>query len=164
MLTQARLKEVPHYDPDTGVFTHRVTRVGRGTQAGQVAGCVDERGYVKIGLFYKRYWAHRLAWFYMTGAWPQYEIDHINGDKSDMRWCNLRAATLSQNRVNVGRLANNTSGYKGVHWSKAAQKWQARIEWQGVSYYLGIYVKIEDAHMAYALAAERLHKEFARVR
>ena len=88
-------------------------------------------------------------------------IDHINNDPSDNRWKNLRPATKSQNQMNVKRIKSNTSGHKGVTWSKASQKWRASIKANGKQFHLGVFEQIEDAVRAYADAAARLHGEFA---
>src|SRR4029450_2313606 len=112
-LTAERLRELLDYDPETGDFTWKVNR--RCVRSGSVAGnvnCVD--GYCYIGVDARRYHAHRLAWLYIKGAWPNDQIDHINGNKADNRFANLRQATHSQNQANGGRYSNNASGYNGV--------------------------------------------------
>jgi len=91
MLTQAELKDVLHYDPITGIFT----RYGNYTKCGSES----YQGYILIGIGSKVYYAHRLAWLYMTGGWPANEIDHKNRIRNDNRWENLRKADRSlQNR------------------------------------------------------------------
>src|SRR5436190_23425691 len=98
MLTQEKLKEVLDYDPETGLFTSRVSRGGRPASAR--AGCVTTKGYIKLSLCQKRYYAHRLAWLYVYGEWPSKQIDHINCVTDDNRIANLREATSAQNITN----------------------------------------------------------------
>ncbi|MCK9994454.1 MAG: hypothetical protein Dbin4_02974, partial [Alphaproteobacteria bacterium] len=98
-LTQSRLKELLHYDPDTGVFTRRV-QTSSNARVGDVAGCLHPEGYRHIQIDGKRYAAHRLAWLYMTGEWPTNQLDHLNGVRDDNRWGNLREATHGQNQQN----------------------------------------------------------------
>jgi hypothetical protein len=160
-LTAERLRETLHYDPETGVFT-QVKRTSHRVKVGDVAGCVsDNRGYRKITVFSKKYYAHRLAWLYMTGEWAK-EIDHANLNKGDNRWSNLRAATRTQNNANSPMRVNNTSGYKGVYWSKQSLKWFARIHKNGKGKHLGFFDKKEDAARVYEKACYREFGEFAR--
>jgi hypothetical protein len=81
-LTAERLREVLNYNPGTGVFTWRV-QTGRRAPVGAIAGCITWYGYIAIKIDCCRHLAHRLAWFYVTGAWPKDQIDHINGNRSD---------------------------------------------------------------------------------
>lgn len=100
MITQARLKELLSYDPATGVFIWKVTRNGK-MKVGLPAGSIDrEDGYVEICLDRRDYKAHRLAWLYVTGAWPVYGIDHIDRDKTNNRFINLRDVPHSVNLKN----------------------------------------------------------------
>lgn len=92
-LTSEVLREKLLYDPITGTFTH--LRNHAKVKAGQQAGSLDDRGYRQIVISGKFYYAHRLAWFYMTGEWPVSEVDHKNLEKDDNVWTNLRAATRS---------------------------------------------------------------------
>lgn len=159
-LSQARLREVFDYSPDTGLFVWRQapsSRVKIGTIAGRVS-----HGYRHIALDGKRYAAHRLAWFYVHGVWPKDDMDHINGEKDDNRLANLREATTSQNMANARLSSHNTSGFKGVSWKCGTNKWNAKISHNGVTYHIGYFTTREAAHEAYVIKARELFGEFAR--
>src|SRR5437879_5605760 len=111
MLTAERLKELLTYDPETGEFRWKVAPNGR-VRVGDIAGCVSSRGYILIGIDGALYRAHRLAFLFMTGAFPEPQVDHSNRDKADNRWLKLREANNSQNNANKPAQSNNTSGYK----------------------------------------------------
>jgi len=156
-ITQERLKELLNYNPDTGVFT-RIKGV-KGSAAGSVVGCKDkQRGYVKMCLDYKKYYAHRLVWLYMTGDWPVEDIDHINNDKSDNRFSNLRLASRSQNLANKGKQKNNTTGFKCVFFTKSTGRYRVVVN----DKHIGYYATPEEAHAASKEDAERIYGEFAR--
>lgn len=157
MLTQSRLKELLHYCPVTGVFTWIVAR--QRARCGDAAGRINHDGYRQIGIDGKRYSTHRLAWLYMTGEWPERQIDHRNGVRDDNRWSNLREATNAENGQNRGVRSNSTSGFMGVTWSKKLGMWQAQIGIAGRVKYLGYFTTQEDAHAAY-LAAKAKHHQF----
>jgi hypothetical protein len=159
ILTQARLRELLDYDPDTGIFTSRTKR-GR-FRAGTTVGTLNYSGRIHIHVDHKKYLAHRLAWLYVTGEWPLREIDHINGVPTDNRISNLREATTKQNAENRDKQRNNTSGYKGVTWSNASQKWQAQICHHGTRKYIGVFDDPREAHKAYLAEANALftHKD-----
>ena len=159
ILTQTRLRELLHYDPDTGIFTSRTKR-GR-FRAGTAMGTLGVKGRIQLHIDHKKHFAHRLAWLYVEGVWPSHEIDHINGVPTDNRISNLREATTKQNGENRGKQRNNTSGYKGVTWSNKSQKWQAQICHNGTRKYLGVFVDPKAAHRTYLAAAEGLftHKD-----
>jgi hypothetical protein len=118
-------------------------------------------GYLECSLDSKRYYLHRLAWFYVYKVWPSDNIDHINGNKSDNRLVNLRQATQSQNMHNRNKYKNNTSGYKGVTWHKQYKKWNAQITYNNKLINLGFFDCPVEAHKAYCKAADKMHKEFA---
>lgn len=158
VLTQARLKELLHYDHETGVFTWLAA--GGSAHINDIAGSLSGTGYSRIKISKREYLSHRLAWFYMTGEWPSAEIDHVNLDKADNRWANLREATPSQNHANKGRLATNTSGFKGITRHRA--KWKAAIEVHGRSFHLGVFDTPDAAHAAYAGAAKKYFDKYAR--
>lgn len=123
-LTQSVLHKLLHYNPDTGIFTWKVSN-GRST-VGKVAGS-SCHGYVSIGINTKIYLGHRLAVLYMTGGWPAYDVDHINGNRADNRWVNLRQVTRHQNCLNRKRASHNKSGVKGVSWDTYHQKWRVSV-------------------------------------
>ena len=161
-ITHARLVSLLRYEPDTGLFYWRKSR-GRGHKTTNIlAGTKHSSGYIYIRHRPKNYTAHRLAWYYITGHWPQDQIDHINGDRTDNRFCNLRPATRTQNMRNIKRKRTNKSGLKGVSWSKECRKWRACIVAGGQSLHLGLFLSKEDAHAAYWAAAQKLHGDFAR--
>jgi hypothetical protein len=161
-LTAERLRELLSYDPETCEFKWEMKRRARGRA---VAGCKHSGGYIMICVDGRIYLAHRLAWLYMYGFWlsPRFQFDHINGCKSDNRRCNLRHATPSQNKANMGKPINNTSGYKGVCFDKGRGKWRADIRTGRGRLFLGNFKTPEAAHAAYAFAAEKHHGGYARV-
>ncbi len=161
ILTQARLREILHYNPETGEFISRTKR-GR-FRAGTTMGTLDKSGRIQLHIDHKKHFAHRLAWLYVRGRWPSNEIDHINGVPTDNRFCNLREATTKQNGENRGKQINNTSGYKGVTWSNKSQKWQAQICHHGKRKQLGVFVDPKAAHAAYLAAADQLFTHTTRI-
>lgn len=157
-LTQAALKSVLRYEPTTGMFIWVNARTGKGSgRRRETAGSKHNRGYVTIRIDLKPYLAHRLAWLYMTGAWPRQQIDHINGRRSDNRWINLREASPTFNGENQ-RHAQCTSiiGLLGVSANK--KRWSATITSKGRRHHLGTFNTPVQAHAAYIEAKRKLHK------
>lgn len=166
MITVQRLKERVTYDPVSGVFVWNDTFSGtcrKGWPAGR-EGTGKAAGYWRITIDAREYKAHRLAWLYMTGDWPEKQIDHINGDPSDNRWSNLRLATQSQNKANGRKYKSNKSGFKGISWNCSFKKWNAAIQVDGKQKHLGRYKNIADALNAYKEASERYFGEFSRTK
>ena len=157
MLTQRRLKEVIAYDKATGAFTW-TARTGTGIRkriSGSPAGTIDNLGYVRIGIDGKDYRGHRLAYLWMTGEFPPDQVDHINGNRSDNSWKNLRPATALINRHNQAVDRNSVCKVLGV--SKMRNKFRARIKFDGKQIALGVYDTIEMAHAAYVDAKRKFH-------
>lgn len=158
-LTQEYVKLVLNYDPETGFLKKKKTR--RTDWIGKKAGCIGSGGYRVVNIHNIHYSAHRLAWLWMTGDDPE-EIDHINGNRDDNRFCNLRAASLTENRRNSKMKSTNKSGYKGVCWGKQHNKWRSTITVNRRHIHLGLFNCPTAAHIAYCNAARKLHGEFAR--
>lgn len=154
-----RLRNAIAYNFDTGEFRWKVSS-GR-AKAGAVAGSLWPSGYVGVSFCGKRYLAHRLAWAFAYGAWPQTDVDHINQDKADNRGCNLRLATRSQNMANCGTRSTNKSGVRGVSWSSRSHRWVARVQKDGKHGYVGSFEKLEDAEKAVRAAYEREFGSYA---
>ncbi len=148
------------YDPETGIFEHRNPH-GRRMVRGPL-GCLHAGRYRAIRICGGYYLCHRLAWLYMTGAWPEFEIDHIDGDGLNNRFANLRVATHGENMRNARLRSDSTSGRKGVQPTRAG-RWTARIRCDGKLIYLGTFNTVDEAHSAYCREAAVLHGEFARV-
>jgi hypothetical protein len=159
MLTQKRLKELLSYSPIVGVFEWRIAR--RRVRAGFLAGAVTESGYITIGIDRRVYSAHTLAWLYMTGELPDGHIDHIDGDRSNNAWSNLRIATRSQNAANSRTAISNTSGVKGVYWCKSTNKWSCNLRRRGVVVFRASFDTLEQAAAAVMAERERIDGQFA---
>lgn len=161
-LTQDRLKELLHYDSETGVFTWRVSRCS--VKAGDTAGNVNVKtGHRQIWIDRVRYYAHRLAWLYVCGCWPCDKIDHINGDTDDNRIANLREATQQQNSRNRKLSCNNTSGYSGVRWHSLTGKWLVQIAVPGKGQtHVGLFSDKDEAICARKTAERKYYGEFVR--
>lgn len=145
------------YDPETG-------HIYRKSKLNAPAGNRMRRGYIAIYVSGNgKHLAHRLAWLIVYGCWPNGVIDHINGDPSDNRLCNLREATQLENTFNAKRSKANKSGAKGVHWSALHGRWRARATLNYQSVCLGLHDTVEAAAAAYAEFCAKHRGEFARV-
>lgn len=151
MLTQKRLHEVLHYNPQTGIFRWRT-----GKRKGQIAGTRhDERGYLKVSIKNRRYFLHRLAWLWMTGAMPRWDIMHRNGDHGDNSWSNLVEANRMQRSSTRGNMREPT-GVEGV-WS-VGNRFEATMPTSTALLSLGTFGTIDEAKSA-ILAIRRTARE-----
>lgn len=164
-LTQERLKELLHYDPETGVFTWRSITSNR-VKIGSEAGCLtpprrgEDTGYRLIRIDGRLYQAHSLAYFYVWGFLPE-QIDHRDKNGHNNAICNLRLCSDSQNRANAKRPVTNTSGIKGV--TLVGRKWRARVKSGRKFINLGYFDDRQAAQNAYARGAREAFGEFARI-
>jgi hypothetical protein len=156
-ITLTQLRAILHYDPETGIFTWKV-KTCRKVVAGAVAGYMKPEGYTVIRINKIGYPASRLAWFYVTGEQPLYDIDHIDGDPRNNTFANLRDVTTAGNIQNQKRAhaRNKTGGFLGVSKLKSSKKWRARICTNGTHTVIGWFDTPEEAHEAY-LSAKRKH-------
>jgi hypothetical protein len=153
MITQKELTEILHYDTLTGVFTWKKYRNAK-SPAGSKAGHPD-KAYIRIRVFGKLYKAHRLAFLYMTGEYPEKDVDHVNHNGLDNRWENLRLVSRPENNKNKKPGKNNTSGKTGVAWAKKAQKWVVRLGGNKGRIHIGYFDSFSEA----VSAREKAEKE-----
>lgn len=153
------LYTVLNYNSETGIFTW-IADVSNIAKSGDIAGALDghKSGYIKIQIKYKRYLAHRLAWFYVYGVWPTKYIDHVNRVRTDNRLVNLREANELQNSHNRAVLSNSTTKIKGIR--PYGNKFIARISVGGKRLYLGIFNTAQEAKEKYESIARLHHREF----
>jgi len=152
-ITSESIKEFLQYNPDSGVFIW-TKRMGARVNYGDMAGHIHKNGYIRIAIRGKLYSAHRLAFLFMEGSLPDDCVDHINHNRADNRWINLRRATYSENGKNQKISSINTSGFTGVHFHKLLNKWQARVMAGDKRITIGSFLKKEDAISA--IKSERI--------
>ncbi len=151
------LKSIIQYDRKTGVL-RRIFDYGTCRPCNVVLNSVSKDGYIKVGVFGKTYSAHRIAWFYVRGRWPVGDIDHIDGNKTNNAFSNLREVSHSVNIQNQTK-AHKGSASKLLGVSAAPfGKWVARISAGGKNKYLGHYKSPESAHEVYLEAKRKLHE------
>lgn len=152
-LTAERLRQFFYYSIVSGRFYRLVDRGP--ARAGDVVGTLVE-GYLSVYIDGKNYRLHRLAFLYLTGEWPAFEVDHVNGRPADNMWINLRDVTHAINRQNM-RAESRTarSGFVGVTWHRG--KWRASIKKDGVKRQIGRFDTPEEASAAQVAAKRQLH-------
>jgi hypothetical protein len=164
MLTQERLKQLLDYSPDTGLFYWRVTRSG--VKAGRAAGHTTEAGYIRITIEGRRYLAHVLAVLFMTGEFPQGQVDHRDLNTGNNIWSNLRVTTQSLNCANCRPRSTNKIGLKGVvrknGKAKRTKPFVAQITVNQKTRCIGYFATPEEAHQAYLAEAHKAFGQFAR--
>jgi hypothetical protein len=127
MLTQAELKRQLYYNPETGLFTWKISKCNNKIKIGDVAGYLGEDGYIQIRINSILYRAHRLAWLYIKGYFPEHDIDHKFGIKDDNRWSEIQHVTRSCNLQNQKIDKRNSSGFPGVILHKKNGKWHSQV-------------------------------------
>lgn len=160
MLTHQELLQRIEYNPATGIIYWRANN----KRAGTIVLCGGSKGYRRIVIGQKQYSEHCIIWFYMTGEWPRLQIDHANMVRDDNRWANLREATHTDNIRNRHVNPLSRTGLKGISFApKQQKKWRARYKLNGKDIYIGSFSTPEEAHAAYARAAESVFGKFARI-
>ena len=158
-LTAKNLRSRLSYNKKTGEFRRRYGHSG--FYKGQVAGYLGKNGRVFIHVDGEKYYAHRLAWLYVTGGWPPAEIDHKNGDAADNRWSNLRPACRQENMRNKIVRSDSSTGIKGVQRRETSGRYYAKIKKDGKNYTLGTFDTAQEAASAYAAASASMFGDFA---
>jgi len=154
-MNQDLLKSILHYNPETGAFSW--IKSGSGRKKDLIAGSKTVYGYMEIKIKGRIHKAHRLVWLYMTGSWPENQIDHINHIRSDNRWCNLREATHQENGKNQKINSKNTSGITGIRMDKNSQKWHSYIRINGTLDHIGFFCDKFEAICARKSAERKLN-------
>lgn len=157
MTTQKRVKQLFDYDEKTGLFT-RISPV-RKANVGDIAGTVAKNGYITISVDCKRYYAHRLAFLFMTGDMPK-QVDHKDRNRSNNKWSNLRKATHSNNEANKPAKKGCKSRHKGVSVHHSTGMWRSRIKVNKKEISLGLFKCETDAAIAYNAAAKKYFGEY----
>ena len=157
MITQKQLKNILHYDKETGVFTWLSSVVMRKVKPGSIAGTVNKEGYRQLSIYGKSLYVHRLAFLYMLGYMPEGDVDHIDRNPSNNRWVNLREVSRSCNMRNCGNREDNVTGVKGVCWHKTNGRWVASIRINRRDIHLGSFNDFTEA-VSGRLAAEQCAK------
>lgn len=158
VITAEQLRQIAMYQPDTGIFTWKITRSSV-AQAGTEFGSWDLHGYKTVRINRKSYKLHRLAWLYVHGEMPKNDIDHINGIRHDNRICNLRDVTRKTNLENKTKL-NTVKKYTsliGAYFDPKKNVFYSRISINNKSVHLGSFDTEEKAHQAYIDAKRKLH-------
>lgn len=156
------------YDPQTGILTWKyrpdMPDSWNTKYADKSAGGYQSKGYIRVRINNNSYLAHRLIWLMTYGQWPDSQLDHINGVRSDNALNNLRKASASDNNAN--RVPNNSLGYKGVSkWEKNGNVYyNARITKNYKTRSLGYFKTPEEAYEAYCKAASAVHGKFSKTR
>ena len=137
MITQDLLRELFDYVPETGQLFRKITnKKGRGVK-GDSVGSLTENGYLRTSINRQRHQVHRIIWCWVTGEWPEkgMVIDHINGNRSDNRWNNLRLCTAKQNAFNRKKARNSRTGFTGVYKDRRTGRFFVKISGK----YVGTY-------------------------
>ena len=154
-VTAEYIRQVLHYDPQTGEFVW-IQHSWRPDLIGKKAGSGQSAGYWAIAIHNRKILAHRLAWLYMTGGWPEKHIDHIDGNKRNNRFDNLRDVSRFANLQNMRNATKaNACGYLGV--CRHGNKWIMQIMANGVRHRQGGFSTPEEAHQAYLEMKRKLH-------
>jgi hypothetical protein len=139
-MTATRLRGLVYYDKETGIFFSR--------KSNKVLGSPKATGYLTVQLGVKSYSLHRLAWLYRTGEFPVGVIDHLDHNKQNNAWYNLRETTQVDNCKNQQLAKSNSSGFTGVRWNIKKKRWTAAIKVKRKNIHLGSFDSFEDAVIA----------------
>jgi hypothetical protein len=165
MITYEIAKALFDYSPKDGLLTWKFEsgNIKKGFEVGTLDSTPKSKTkYRKVSVFNISYKVHRIIWLMQTGDWPEGDVDHIDGDGLNNKWDNLRDVTHSQNLMNAAVRSDSTSGYKGVSYDKARDRWYAYINIDGKRKMLGRHKTMQEAVTARQNAESELFGEFAR--
>lgn len=157
MIKAEDLSEFLSYDEHSGLFTWKKRDRSFFKEVGhwkawnsrfaekEALTAIHAKGYKCGQIFSNLYLAHRVAWAIASGSWPNDQIDHINGIKTDNRMINLRCVSNMENHLNMPLRSDNKSGVHGVTFDKRYNMWQSRATSQGKKYHLGYFHDHADA-------------------
>lgn len=151
-----RVKELLRYDKETGKLHWTQPGVTQ-RPVGAEAGCICKDGYIRTTIDAKKYANHRLAFVLMNDKWPDEFVDHVNGDRADNRWENLRPCSPAQNSFNAKLSSRNTTGVKGVNICGRTGKFVVDI----CGKKLGSFKDLELAELVVKEYRDTLHGSFA---
>ena len=156
-MTKEEAIQAVKYDRNTGNFWR--ARDSARTKIGYAVGYKNQDGYMVAKIGCRRYMLHRVAWLIEYGAWPEGEIDHINGNRADNRIENLRVVSRSQNMMNSRAKSTNKLGIKGVRQMPNGM-FQARITRDRKCHHLGTFSSFQEATRAWQAAADQIHGDY----
>lgn len=142
-VSYAQVKKFLSYDPILGELTWRASKGNR--VRGKFAGGVDRDGYNYLVVNQRKYKSHRIIWLWWYGYYPENDIDHIDGDKTNNRIENLRETSDLCNCRNRGLRKDNKTGVPGIHWNERLGKWVAQITNLGARRHLGYFSTMREA-------------------
>jgi hypothetical protein len=151
-MNQEELKKIVEYDPDTGIFT----------RDGRILGTKTAQGYLTATIKSKPYLLHRLAFIFMNDKLPKGQCDHVNGTRTDNRWCNLREVTCQQNMFNKRSNLNREENMKNVYWIPKLNRYRVKVKVNGETRHYGYFDKLEDAIHQAKEVQKVLHGFYAR--
>ena len=145
MITQEEVNRLFFYDKETGIVTRKIS-VGGNTMIGDFVGSIPNKRkrYLRTRINGRDYYLHRIIWLYVNGSFPEYSIDHINGDGLDNRISNLRVVTAQENSRNQKLFRTSKTGFCGVYKTKS-NKFYATIRMKGKTSWLGVYTTLMEA-------------------
>lgn len=158
-LNPVELRKLFNYDPLTGILTNAIDRPPFG-KIGVEAGWVNSRGYHRVSVHGQDLPAHVVIWVMMTNSYPLGDIDHIDRNRSNNIWANLRLASRCQNLVNQGKKPNNRSGFKGV--TSRGNSHSVRFRINGKIVHIGSFKTAKEAAEAYDREVVKQQGDFAK--
>lgn len=159
----ASMRETFRYEPETGhVIRIKPEDPRRSNRVGKPAGHINKNdGYMQMLHKGKSYLVHRVVFALMTGEWPTASVDHINRNRADNRWSNLRLCNHTESSTNISVSRRNKTGVRGVQYWPQRDRWVAMIHAHGKKHWLGSFETKEQAIVARIEGGRRIHGEFA---